>query len=168
MTRFPLSINLNGCELLINRSFTYLGIVTDEQLKFNFLASYICKNISGSIDIINKIKNFVPYFTLKSIYYALVSPYLNYYNLVWAGAFPTHLHPLLILKKKALRAMNNKPFYFHTNDLFLDGFLLKLNDIYKFRLCSYMYNNGSLLEYDRAHNYATRNRELLLPSFQRL
>ena len=31
-----------------------------------------------------------------------------------------------------------------------------------------MYNHGSLLEYDRAHNYATRNRELLLPSFQRL
>ena len=116
----------------------------------------------------NKIKNYVPYSTLKSIYYALVYPYLNYCNLVWGGTFPTHLHPLLILKKKALRAMNNKPFYFHTNELFLDGFLLKLDDIYKFRLCSYMYNHCSLLEYNRAHNYATRNRELLLPSFQRL
>ena len=47
----------------------------------------------------NKIKNYVPNSTLKSIYYALVYPYLNYCNLVWEGTFPTHLHPLLIHKK---------------------------------------------------------------------
>ena len=94
------SINLNGCELSRNRNITYLGIVIDEQLKFNFHINFICKKISKSIGIMNKIKNYVPYSTLKSIYYALVYPYLNYCNLVWGGTFPTHLHPLLILKKK--------------------------------------------------------------------
>ena len=77
-------------------------------------------------------------------------------------------HTTFNSSKKTLRAMNNKPFYFHTNDLFFGGFLLKLDDIYKFRLYSYMYNHNSFLEYDRAHTYTTRNRELQLSSFQRL
>ena len=105
---------------------------------------------------------------MKNLYYALVFPYLNYCNLIWGGTFPSNLHPLIVLQKKVIRIVHNKPFFHHTNDLFLNSFLLKLDDINKLNLAIYMYKLEKFSSFTRSHDYPTRSRDLLNPSFQRL
>ena len=105
---------------------------------------------------------------MKNLYYSLVYPYLNYCNLIWGGTFSSNLHPLIVLQKKVIRIVNNKPFFHHTNDLFLNSFLLKLDDINKLKLATYMYKLGNFSSFTRSHEYPTRSRDLLNPSFQRL
>ena len=57
----------------------------------------------------------------------------------------------------------------HTCTLFFQAKILKLNDIHKFIVCNYMFKNlEKFQESGGQHHYATRNRNLLCPNFQRL
>ena len=102
-----------------------------------------------------------------SLYYTFIYPYLIYCNLVWGNTFQSHLKPLQILQKKALRVINSVPYNSHTNDLFHSNQILKLKDINTYFQSIFMYKS------DRdpflpSHSYNTRNRSNLNPTFQRL
>ena len=137
-------IKLNGSSLTYKNNITYLGLILDDKLKFSTHINHVCKKVSKSIGILNRLKSSVPLFTLKLLYHALVYPYLNYCNIIWGNTFSNHLYPLNILQKKVLRIINNKPFCFHTNDLFLNNNILKLSDIYNLNVACCMYKLGDL------------------------
>ena len=140
----------------------------DDKIKFDIHTKYIGAKISKSIGILYRIKDYVPHKILKSIYYSLIYPYLSYGIIIWGGTYQTHLNPLVILQKRAIRLINKQPYLAHTNDLFLQNEILKLIDIYKFHLGIYFYKNELAGNFFRSHNHATRNRDILLPPFNRL
>ena len=161
-------ISLNNDDLTHKSNITYLGVIIDEKLKFKEHINFICNKISKSIGVLNKLKNLVPFFTMKNLYYTLVYPYLNYCNLIWGGTFSSHLHPLFVLQKRVIRIVNNKSFLHHTNDLFLNSSILKLEDIHKFNLAAYMFKSDNFENYTSSHTYSTRSSNLLNPHYQRL
>ena len=164
----PIDIKLNNHSIIHKRVITFLGVIIDEKLKYKDHINFVCKKNSKSIGILNKLKNLLPFYTMKNLYFALVYPYLNYCNLIWGGTFSTHLHPLIVLQKKVIRIVNNKPFFHHTSELFLNSFLLKLEDINKLNLANYMFKLEIFSAFTSSHEYPTRSRVLLNPSFQRL
>ena len=105
---------------------------------------------------------------MKSLYYSLVFPYMNYCNLIWGNAFSVHLNPLVILQKKVIRLINNKPLYHHPNELFIRSNLLKLADVYKLNVASYMFKLDDHAIFNRPHSHNTRSAALLYPNFNRL
>ena len=170
-----LSIDLESIDIKIDNfslerknNITYLGLILDDKLNFSNHINHICNKISKSIGILNKIKLCVPFSTMKMIYFALVYPYLNYCNLIWGNTFSIHLYPLIVLQKKAIRIINRKPFLHHTNELFSNSHILKLNDIYNLNAATYMYKLNNFSAYLRTHVYETRYNHHLLPTFQRL
>ena len=72
-----LDIKLNGSSLTYKNNITYLGLILDDKLKFSTHINHVCKKVSKSIGILNRLKSSVPLFTLKLLYHALVYPYLN-------------------------------------------------------------------------------------------
>ena len=57
----------------------------------------------------------------------------------------------------------------HTNPLFLNSKILKLQDLYKHSLGCYIYDNQNRLDvYSRNHTHFTRNRNMPLVPFARL
>ena len=66
------------------------------------------KKVTRSIGVLNKLKAFTPYCTMKNLCYSLIYSYLNYCNLAWGGTFSAHLNPPIILQKKAIRIINFK------------------------------------------------------------
>ena len=163
------SILLENHELDIVNCVKFLGLFLDNKLKFDTHIKHICSKVSKSIGIIFRIRSLVPKKLLRNIYFSLVQPYFLYCLPVFASTYQVHLNPLIKLQKTAIRAINVAGFNDHTNPLFLNSKILKLQDQYKHSLGCYMYDNQYLLnEYSRNHNYSTRNRDLPLVPFARL
>ena len=116
-----------------------------------------------------KLKDFVPQSVMLKIYYSLVYPYLIYGNLVWGGTYPTHLHPLFLLQKRAVRIVVKADYLAHTNEIFLNLKILKLPDIHKFLVLQYVFKNFDNFQLPNSiQRFSSRRPNELRPQFQRL
>ena len=84
------------------------------------------------------------------------------------NTYESHLNPLIILQKRAIRVITKSEYLTHTNNLFLRNRILKLPDIHKLKLGIYTFKNELFSQYTRSHSHNTRNRTQLLPEFHRL
>ena len=160
-----LSINESIIQYVSNIKF--LGVTLDANLRYDEHINVICSKVSKSIGVMKHISNYVSTPTLISLYYSLIYPYLIYCNLIWGSTFETHLRPLIILQKRAIRVINKVHYLQHTSPLFFSNKILKLLDIVKYRQAVYMYKNLATHE-TPSHPYSTRNRGNLIMPFQRL
>ena len=62
--------------------------------------SYITNKISKSIGIIRTSSFYLSKSSLRSLYYAVVYPYLHYCNIVWASIYKTNLQRIVRLHKR--------------------------------------------------------------------
>ena len=160
-------IMFNNLELDRKPFAKFLGVIIDEKLKFDQHITTVCNKISKAIGIIFKLVNYLDKQSLISIYYSLVHPHLSYCNIVWGNTYWSHLYPLIIAQKKAIRLVNRVNFLDHTNQLFIENKILKLPDLNKFLILVYMFNSD-ISVYTRNHDHHTRNRLDLLPDYNRL
>ena len=157
----------------------FLGIWVDNKLSWKYHINNICTIISRNIGIINKIKYYLPSSVLVILYSSLILPYLNYGILAWGNSHQTLLDKLLLLQKKSLRIIFHLHPRAHTDSLFYENKILKINDLHTFQLGQFMfnYNNNNLpnvfqdifFRNNRVHNYPTRrSNEFHLPLLRTL
>ena len=77
-------IKLSRKRLYPTDSLKYLGIRTDESLKWKHHVSDIVIKLNRENALLFKIRNFVNVNTLKTIYYGIFDSHINYANLIWA------------------------------------------------------------------------------------
>ena len=96
----------------------------------------------------------------KTLYYSLVYPYLYYCTIAWGSTYPSNLNRLVLLQKRVIRIISKDT---HTDPIFRDLKLLRLDQIYLYQLGKfrYLYSSGSLAEY--FHNYFPMTNEV--PSY---
>ena len=164
----PITINDNIIERV--SSFKFLGIIIDSSLNFNEHIKYISGKISKSIGVLYSIRHLVPENILNSLYYNFIYPYLYYGIIVWGNTYTTHLQPIRILQKRAIRVINKQQYLSHSNPLFIASNILKVDEIYKFKLSQYFFKHNLSENYSQTHSYSTRSRtnEEVVPEFQRL
>ena len=162
----PGEVYINDIPLEQVSSIKFLGIHVDNKLTWKDHVNVICKTISRNIGVINRLKHFLPSSTLLMLYSSLILPYLNYGILVWGNTHQFLLEKILLLQKKSLRVIYTLNPRAHTEELFYDNKLLKINDLYLFQLGQFMfkYNSNKLphifdrifCRNDTVHNYPTR------------
>ena len=81
----------------------YLGVLIDYKLSWNNHIDTILLKISRTVGLLSKLRHFVPFSTLISIYHSLRAPYLRYGVIAWGQASKSQLNKLLVLQKRALR-----------------------------------------------------------------
>ena len=163
-----LHVNNNAIEKVDN--FNFLGLHLNTRLTWHTHVSEISKKISRAVSIIKKMQWIFPIEILLAIYNALVLPHINYCILSWGADSNT----IFILQKKAVRAIASAGYNAHTEPFFKLYNLLKIEDIYKFRLLV-LYHNISHLKTPQYLDiflpntsqgnihYAMRNPRLQLP-----
>ena len=62
--------------------------------------------------------------------YSLAYSYFQYCILEWGSTYLTQLRRLILLQKRIVRIISKKAFDAHTNPLFKNLMILKLEDIY--------------------------------------
>ena len=131
-----------------DRKIKYLGVVIDCHLNWKDHVSCISKKIKRNIGAISRIRHFVGLDILKSLYYALIYPYLTYCLVVWGNTYSSSINPLFILQKKIVRLITFSHYKDHTNPLFINLKIVKLHDLVFLLSAIFMYNfhNNNLPE----------------------
>ena len=111
---------------------------------------YNCKKCRHS----SKVTIFYPGLcTENSIPFVSTLSHLQYCTLLWANSYHSHLHKLRLLQKKAIRIISNTDYLAYSSKLFFNLKLLKLDDIMKFELGTFMYK----LKYNKLPNVIPHN-----------
>ena len=96
----------------------FLGVVFDENLKFDCHVDYVIGRISRTVGLLNRLKHILPDEILLRLYDSLVTPYLSYCIEVWGSVSACYMNRVLKIQKAALRAVSNLPFGSHTSPYF--------------------------------------------------
>ena len=126
--------------MFTNKTTKFLGIYVDESLSWKYQLKHINNKISRSLYGIKQVKHFLPYTSLKTLYSALIHPYLSYGILAWGNANASVLHKTIILQKRAIRTIHNSWYKSHTEPLFKRSQILKLNDLHEFQIALFMHD----------------------------
>lgn len=101
------------------------------------LRTKVCQ-VSG---ILYRIRDYIPIDCLRQIYLSIVYPHLLYCCAIWGGSNKTQLDSLFISQKKIIRIMSFRHSYEHTNPLFTNLKLLKLNEIIHLQTMLFVYKS---------------------------
>ena len=101
---------------------------------------HISNKISKTIGIFCKLKYILQTnILIINLYYSFVYPYLLYCSVVWGGTQAASLVPLMRLHKKIISIVAGEHYLAHTDPLFSQLEILKVEDIYKFFILQYVY-----------------------------
>ena len=110
----------------------------DEKLTWKNHTASIATKRSRTLYAINRAKNHLPHFALNMLYITLIQRQLQYGISAWGDS--SSISHIFKIQKTALRIINNKPFRAHTEPLFKNNKLLKIEDIYKLNVLLFMHD----------------------------
>lgn len=92
------------------RETKYLGIIFDENVKWNKHIEYLISKTKYLIFIFSKITTFMDINTLKIIYYAFFHSLISYGIIAWGGAYTNKLQLLQTVQTRILKIINKNTF----------------------------------------------------------
>ena len=110
-------IKLSKKRLYPFNSIRYLGAKIDENLSWKDHIHDIATKLNRANALSFKIRNYVNFNTLKSIYFAIVDSHINYANLIW-GQNVNSPFRIVTLQKKSIRIIDNQTRNSHSSLLF--------------------------------------------------
>ena len=144
-------LDLSGLKLLINgiplgrigigfeeESSKFLGVILDESLTWKQHINYVNKKISKSLFAIKQVKNILNTDSLKTLYFALIQPHINYGILAWGNASTSMLKRTVMLQKRAIRTICKAQYNSHTEPLFKKLEILKIKDQFEYEITLFM------------------------------
>ena len=159
-----LNLKMNGFSIEKVKHFNFLGLTISETLSWKPHLDKIRTMIAKTVGTMNRIKNQVNKTILLTIYNSLILSRLHYGILCW-GAYGKLLFRM---QKKAVRIIFKTKYNAHTDPLFKDLKLLKIEDIFRLQclkfyfklknnnLPSYFISNFNFLQSSHIHHYNLR------------
>ena len=118
----------------------FLGMVIDENLKWDKHIEITSKRITSAFYAINRAKHSLNRQYLIQLYNTLVYPHLLYGIILWGNTYTIHLNKLIVLQKKIIRTITGSFYNAHTEPLLKSLKLLKITDIYKLQVAKYVHS----------------------------
>ena len=75
---YNLKIKIDGKKIIPSKYVKHLGILIDSHLNWEFQSEILSTKLSRAIGMLSKIRHYVPYDTLHSIYYGIFSSLLTH------------------------------------------------------------------------------------------
>ena len=164
-----LNILLDDKVLPIEDETKFLGIKIDKKLSWKSHIQFTRNKISKVIGVISKVKQLLTRKALVDLYYSYIFPYLQYCNIAWGTANKTALQPLRVIQKRIIRIICRVAPFDHTNLLFKNLNILKLNDIHDHEMLKFIHSEVSnptvfnFTNVGQIHNHNTRRQNDLRP-----
>ena len=131
----------------------FLGLLLDEHLSWKYHLSELSKKLARTCGMFFKIRNLLPLDVLLCLYNALFLSFLQYGLIVWGQTYASYIEPIFRLQKKAVRAISFQPRLSPSLPIFKDLKLLKLSEIFEFRLLTFVYDSVNKTSPDCFHNF---------------
>ena len=129
-----LNIIINDTNIERFQSFNFLGNTLSENMSWTKHVLSIKKKISKVIGILYRLRNTFSLDVLKTLYKSLVLLYIHYGLLLWG----IEVKKLESIQKRAIRLITGSNYVAHTEPLFIQLGVLKVQDIFKLRLKNFI------------------------------
>ena len=129
-------VKINGIQIAYVDNFNFLGVIIYNNLTWKNHLNKVSNKIVRIIGLMNKLKLTLPQNILINIYNSLIIPHINYCILLWGSENNRDSK----LQKRAVRIIPKESRLSHTNPIFKELNLLKINDIYRLQLFKYEHN----------------------------
>lgn len=122
-------IEINNQRIQHSYTVKYLGVLIDQNLKWQSHINHLSAIINRNIGIISRARHLLSSYHLLLLYNSLILPYLSYCTAIWGSNYISSIQKIIIAQKRAVRIIDNSPFNAHTNAIFIKHKLLKFQDI---------------------------------------
>ena len=127
-------------EIIRNECCKFVGIIIDDKLGWLDHINSINIKLSISLYILNSVKNTLPNYILRQLYFTMVQAYLTYGIILWGSTYQSYLKRTVILQKKAIRYMHKAHYNAHTKPLFYATNVLNINFTYLLEVSKFMHD----------------------------
>ena len=146
--KIPKSIEIRINDQIIeqvNKS-KFLGLTIDKELTWKHYIDETATKVSKMAGMLFRARSCLSSKTLRTIYNALIYPYLTYCNIIWGSNYISRLDRIYKIQKKVIRIMTFSKYRQESKPLFLSLGLLNIYEINRYQLAIFMhsYSNGSL------------------------
>ena len=162
-----ITLQLDQKKIFESTKIKYLGLLLDSRLSWKFHINELSKKLSRAVGLLYKIRAYTPKHILRSLYFAIFHSHLTYGLPVWGFANQKLIDNIILLQKKALRAITFADFNAHTYPIMKKLNILSVMDQRNFMISSLMWDLDhsmlppSLSSYfkkcDSVHPYNTRH-----------
>ena len=162
-----LDLKINSTSIERVSEFNFLGLTLDECLNWKPHVQKISNKISPIIGVLCRLKNYLPKHILRTIYNSLILPHLQYAVLTWGFK----MGRAELSQKRAMRVITSSKYNAHTEPLFKQLNLLKVNDIFELTALKLFYKlkknylpvyiTGMFQDFSREHDHNTRQHLVL-------
>lgn len=133
------TITFEGQKIERVTAHKFLGVLFQEHLDWSLHTNHVRTKISRSTGIICKLRQLLPLWLKKQLYYSIVHSHLHYCLLVWGNTTKANTDKILILQKKAIRLISGVSFRHHTAPLFKEHNILTVTNVMKQKLAMLIY-----------------------------
>ena len=141
---YDLKLKIDGKIIFVTNSVKYLGIHLDTHLNWKHHIHELSMKLSRATGMLSKIRHYVSYNTLISIYYAIFSSHMTYGCQIWGQKGNVNRNKISILQNRMLKRIHFKSNDETVNPLYHKSNILKFND--------YVILQNFLFAYDHSHN----------------
>ena len=173
----PDSIDFLNQKIERTSSIKFLGMILDENLTFDLHINEVCNKLKSLFHVFYGIRNFLSKENIKTIYYALIYSRIKYGIAIYGQAGATKIHKIQVLQNKLLKVLAGKKFRYSTNKLHNEFGLLKVSDITKQEVLTFVFNYFSeklpsvfdnyYETFSNIHSINTRNANHLIRKIRR-
>ncbi len=162
-----LSLNINQQNLEVVTQYKYLGIIIDNELKFEKHIDYLCKKISKKIGFLARVGRCLSLQTRKIIYNTIVLPHFTYGSTILFMANKTDLQRLQRLQNRGMRTILKCDFLTSTKFMLNTLEWLNVEQLVEFNTLILIYkikNNmvpdylNILTKFEQVHDFNTRGK----------
>ena len=125
ISNFPLNLILNYGEIENVSTFNFLEIILDENIHWKPHIENVACKLATYCGVLSKLKNFLPLHILRTLYYSMIHPHLNYGLLVWGF----QCNRIVKLQKRAIRSITRSKYNAHTSPLLKHMEIFSANDM---------------------------------------
>ena len=162
------SLIINGIELERVDHIKCLGVILDENMSWKPHLDVLANKISKYTGILDKLKHYLPIYTLRTLYFSMINSNLNYGILVWGFS----CQRLIKLQKKAIRIISRSKYNAHTGPIFKTLDILTLDDLFNLNALKFYYKyirdtlppyfySFNIVTQGSIHEHMTRQRDLI-------
>ena len=126
---------MNNNEFANENLFCFLCIIIDEHLIMQNHVEMVTNKLSKITGLLNKLKFIYSQNIILTIYNSLFVSHINYGSLVWG----TNINRISKMQKRVLRIITHSHYIAHTEPLFKNLNLLKVEDMFFLKIKKYLH-----------------------------
>lgn len=120
------------------QEFCYLGLWLDSNLTWKRHVHYLCSKLSQLVGIFYRVRDEIPLYALKRLYYALAHSRLTYMITVWANTTGENLERIQVLQNRLLKLIFRLPVLTETMRVYKESEMLPVKGIHVYATCRFM------------------------------